>query len=181
MTTLYIDFPTDPNTLVLLNSRAEPNLLTHIEGRAQWILYQDQLRSMYHRQRLDGSDIPVEFINNEWYALLWKEGWYHALRNCCIPTTQLVQLGLGAWRITDPQHPNYIKPPQVSPVDLREPLPLYLGNSDKSTSSASAIDSPLEYQGRVLRFAGTTLIHAHIWHYCAYVMRVHCMPQTSVP
>jgi hypothetical protein len=52
------------------------------------------------------------------------------------------------WRITDPQHPNYTEPPQISPVDLREPLPLYLGNSDESTSSMSAIDSPPEYQGR---------------------------------
>jgi hypothetical protein len=52
------------------------------------------------------------------------------------------------WRITDPQHPEYKEPPQISPVDPREPLPLYLGNSDKSCSSASAIDSPPRYQGR---------------------------------
>jgi hypothetical protein len=52
------------------------------------------------------------------------------------------------WRITDPQHPDYVEPPQISPVEPREPLPLYPGNSDESCSSASAIDSPLEYQGR---------------------------------
>jgi hypothetical protein len=148
MTTLYITFLIDPNALVLLNSRAEPNLPAHVEGRAQWILYQDQLCSTYHRRRLDGSNIPVEFINNEWYALLWKDGQYQALHNCHIPTTQLVQLGLGVWRIMDPQHPDYIEPPQISPVELREPLPLYPGNSDESRSSASTIDSPPEYQGR---------------------------------
>jgi hypothetical protein len=48
----------------------------------------------------------------------------------------------------DKQHPDYVKPPQISPVEAREPLPLYLGNSDKSQSSTSAIDSPPEYQGR---------------------------------
>jgi hypothetical protein len=33
------------------------------------------------------------------------------------------------------------------PVEPRESLPLYPGNSDESHSSASAIDSPPEYQG----------------------------------
>jgi hypothetical protein len=146
--TLYVEFPTDPNTLVLLNSRAEPNLPAHVEGRAQWVLYQNQQRSTYHGQWLNSSDILVEFINNKWYTLLWRDEQYHISRNCHIPITQLAQLGLGAWRITDPQHPNYIEPPQVSPVDLQEPLPLYLGNSNKSASSASAIDSLPEYQGR---------------------------------
>jgi hypothetical protein len=48
----------------------------------------------------------------------------------------------------DTQHPDYVKPPQISPVEAREPLPLYPGNSDESQSSPSAIDSPPEYQGR---------------------------------
>jgi hypothetical protein len=48
----------------------------------------------------------------------------------------------------DAQHPDYVEPPQILPVDPREPLPLYPGNSDESQSSASAIDSPPEYQGR---------------------------------
>jgi hypothetical protein len=126
----------------------EPDLPAHVEGRVQWVLYQDQLRSAYHGRRLDGSEIPVEFINNEWYALLWKDGWYQASRNCHIPTTQLAQLRLGAWRITDAQHPNYVEPLQISPVEAREPLPLYPGDSDKSQSSASTIDSPPEYQRR---------------------------------
>jgi hypothetical protein len=52
------------------------------------------------------------------------------------------------WRITDPQHPNYTEPPQILPIDPQEPLPLYTSNSERSTSSASAIDSPPEYQGR---------------------------------
>jgi hypothetical protein len=46
------------------------------------------------------------------------------------------------------QHPDYVELPQISPVEAREPLPLYPGNSDESQSSASAIDSPPEYQGR---------------------------------
>jgi hypothetical protein len=120
----------------------------HVEGRVQWVLYQDQLRSAYHGRRLDRSEIPVEFINNEWYALLWRDGQYQVLRNCRIPATQLAQLGLGAWRITDAQHLDYVEPPQISPVEAREPLPLYPGNSDESRSSVSAIDSPPEYQGR---------------------------------
>jgi Retrotransposon gag protein len=48
----------------------------------------------------------------------------------------------------DSQHPDYVKPPQISPIELREPLPLYPGNSDESRTSASAINSPPEYQGR---------------------------------
>jgi hypothetical protein len=46
------------------------------------------------------------------------------------------------------QHPDYIELPQISPVEAREPLPLYPGNSNESQSSASAINSPPEYQGR---------------------------------
>jgi hypothetical protein len=133
---------------VLLNSRSEPNLPAHVEGRAQWVLYQDSLRSAYHGRRLDGSEIPVEFINNEWYALLWRDGQYQVSCNCHIPPTQLAQLGLGAWRTTDTQHPDYVEPPQISPVEPRKPLPLYPGNSDKSRTSPSAIDSLPEYQGR---------------------------------
>jgi hypothetical protein len=111
-------------------------------------LYQDSLRSAYHGRRLDGSEIPVEFINNKWYALLWRDGRYQVSCNCRIPPTQLTQLGLGAWRITDVQHPDYVEPPQISPIEPREPLPLYPGNSDESQSSPSAINSPPEYQGR---------------------------------
>jgi hypothetical protein len=148
MTTLYVTFPADPNDRVLLNSQAEPNLPAHVEGRAQWVLYQDSLRSVYHGRRLDGSEIPVEFINNEWYALLWRDGRYQVSRNCRIPPTQLAQLGLGAWRTTDVQHPDYVESLQISLIEPREPLPLYPGNSDESRSSPSAIDSPPEYQGR---------------------------------
>jgi hypothetical protein len=64
-TTLYVEFPLDPNTLILLNNWAAPNLPAHIEGRVQWVLYQDQQRSAYHGWRLNGSEIPVDFINNE--------------------------------------------------------------------------------------------------------------------
>jgi hypothetical protein len=46
------------------------------------------------------------------------------------------------------QHLDYVEPPQISPVEAREPLPLYSGNSNESWSSPSAIDSPPEYQGR---------------------------------
>jgi hypothetical protein len=148
MTTLYITFPIDPNDWVLINSQVEPNLPAHVEGRVQWILYQDQLRSAYHGRRLDGSDILVEFINNEWYTLLWRDGRYQASCNCRIPATQLAQLGLGVWRIMDVQHPDYIEPPQILLVEARELLPLYLGNSDESRSSTSTINSPPEYQGR---------------------------------
>jgi hypothetical protein len=48
----------------------------------------------------------------------------------------------------DPQHPDYVEPPQISPVEPRESLPLYPSNSDESRSTVSAIDSPPEYQGR---------------------------------
>ena len=33
--------------------------------------------------------------------------------------------------------------------------------------------------GRVLRLAGLAIIRAYIWQYCAYVIRVHWMPQTG--
>jgi Retrotransposon gag protein len=46
------------------------------------------------------------------------------------------------------QHPDYVEPPQISPIEPREPLPLYPGNSDESQSSPSAIDSLPGYQGR---------------------------------
>jgi hypothetical protein len=48
----------------------------------------------------------------------------------------------------DVQHPDYVEPPQISPVEAREPLPLYLGDTNESQNSTSAIDSPPEYQGR---------------------------------
>jgi hypothetical protein len=33
----------------------------------------------------------------------------------------------------------------------------------------------------VLRSAGLAIVCAYIWHYCAYVIRVHWMPWTGMP
>jgi Chromo (CHRromatin Organisation MOdifier) domain len=35
--------------------------------------------------------------------------------------------------------------------------------------------------GHMLRSAGLALIRTYIWHYCAYVIRVHWMPRTGMP
>jgi hypothetical protein len=37
------------------------------------------------------------------------------------------------------------------------------------------------YTVEMLRSAGLAIIRAYIWHYCAYVIRVHWMPQTGMP
>jgi hypothetical protein len=64
------------------------------------------------------------------------------------------------------------------------PLPgAYYDNDDIASSYSlelEYLDDPTEPL-TVLRSVGLAIIHAYIWHYCAYVIRVHWMPQTGMP
>ena len=66
---------------------------------------------------LGGDDLPVEFINNRWYHLVWltAQREYQTRNNFDI-TYPENSLGLGWWQITDPAHPEYQNP---SPIDFR--------------------------------------------------------------
>ena len=59
---------------------------------------------------LEGDDLPVEFINNRWYHLVWltAQREYQTRHNFDITYLKNL-LGLGWWQITDPAHPEYQK------------------------------------------------------------------------
>jgi hypothetical protein len=65
---------------------------------------------------LGGDDLPVEFINNQWYHLVWLTAQReYQTRNDFDITYPENSLGLGWWQITDPAHPEYQNP---SPIDF---------------------------------------------------------------
>jgi hypothetical protein len=57
---------------------------------------------------LGGDDLPVEFINNRWYHIVWLSGQriYQMKRDFDIDFPEN-SLGLGWWQITDPAHPDF--------------------------------------------------------------------------
>ena len=66
---------------------------------------------------LGGDDLPVEFINNWWYHIVWLTGQQvYQTRNNFDSTYPENSLGLGWWQITDPAHLEYQKP---SPIEFR--------------------------------------------------------------
>ena len=66
---------------------------------------------------LGGDDLPVEFINNWWYHIVWLTGQQvYQTRNDFNITYPENSLGLGWWQITDPAHLEYQRP---SPIEFR--------------------------------------------------------------
>ena len=104
---------------VTVSVRTQDNLPSHIRGSAYWQLYGTlHPRNSYCvPSALEGDDLPVEFINNQWYHLVWltAQREYQTRHDFDI-TYPENSLGLGWWQITDPAHPEYQKP---SPIEFR--------------------------------------------------------------
>ena len=95
---------------VTVSIRTQDNLPSHIQGLAYWQSYGTlhPRNSYYVPSALGGDDLPVEFINNQWYYLVWltAQREYQTRNNFDI-TYPENSLGLGWWQITDPAHLEY--------------------------------------------------------------------------
>ena len=114
MASLTYVLPVDQIEEFTVYPRIENDLPEHIKGTAYWVVDEYEPRTCYNADTKHGP-IPVEFINNQWYWLEWREHTGRFVsrgRNQLAPRTW----GLGQWRITDPQHPDYA--PTYEPEDI---------------------------------------------------------------
>ena len=125
-----LDIP-ENGDYVTVSVRTQDDLPSHVRGSAYWQSY----RTLHPRNSyctpsaLGGDYLPVEFINNWWYHLVWltAQREYQTRHDFDI-TYPENSLGLGWWQITDPAHPEY---QNLSPIDFRTTF------SQGSTSSGA--------------------------------------------
>ena len=51
--------------------------------------------------------MPVEFINDAWHILLWDDDHYKTRDSSALSKQEALDIGLGYWKESDPQHPEY--------------------------------------------------------------------------
>ena len=109
-----LTFPEEDSTLVTVSTRFSDDLPAHIKGRAYWVSYDHLAKSQYHIALGSGGELPVKFINHRWYIIRWDEdGQYYTKSLWRLP---IGEHGLGWYKESDPQHPDYQHP---SPLDAR--------------------------------------------------------------
>ena len=125
-----LDIP-DNGDYVTVSVRTQDDLPPHVQRTAYWQSYGTlHPRNPYCvPSALGGDDLPVEFINNRWYHLVWLTAQrVYQTRNDFDISHPENSLGLGWWQITDQAHPEYQNP---SPIDFRTTF------SQGSTSSGA--------------------------------------------
>ena len=103
---------------VTVSIRTQDDLPVHVQGSAYWQSY----RTLHPRNSycvpsaLGGDNLPVKFINNQWYHLVWltAQREYQTRHDSDITYPENL-LGLGWWQITDLAHPEYQRP---SPIEF---------------------------------------------------------------
>jgi hypothetical protein len=123
-----------------ITCRTSDNLPPHVKGVAKWNNKGIFSPGYYIPQEFTPTNArePVEFINNSWYTLIVQGNKILCKGSEAIPRENTI--GLGYWKITDPQHPNYQAPIKVdipsrpaSRSTFRAPI-----ESDSESSTASA-------------------------------------------
>ena len=113
MASRIVYFPDDPEAFEVVHTRFTDDLPTHIRGQAFWKSSDHLGKSQYHIVTEDGTHLPVEFINHEWYLLRWTNGRYTTKQTWKITRGDY---GTSWYRITDRAHPDYQHP---SPLEAR--------------------------------------------------------------
>ena len=114
--------------LTNVTPRAEDDLPMHVKGGAVWTVYKDPKYNMYTILDVDGKEVPVELINNRWYALDSKKG--NPYRTCeDWEITDLAKTGLGYWLEHEWQHPAFKR---------KEETDLFSPRMEKKESDESA-------------------------------------------
>jgi hypothetical protein len=121
-------FPSD-TTLTSVTRQNTDNLPAHVKGIAEW-----KTVGPYTGYYIPGNltrnnkPIPIEFINNSWFSLVFIESEQSFFTCKTQSITRENTYRLGFWRITDPEHPEYtaqapiaIDPPEESTFGLTDP------------------------------------------------------------
>ena len=114
MASRTIRLPED-DTYVVVQPRRNDDLPTHVRGSAFWVNFQDTDKHAYHAEDTSGASFAIEFLNDDWYQITWKNGQYITSKACKLSR---YALGLGWWKPSDPAHPEY-RTHIVSPVEAQ--------------------------------------------------------------
>jgi hypothetical protein len=127
------------NLLTPVQVHEHDDLPAHVKGTAVWSPNRNQNGYFVPQHHSPNNSLdPVEFINNAWHGLTYVA----TQRTFCTRTSLILPreniFGLGYWRITDPQHPEYQPPTRPT---SRSSYRLELSpesSSDSGTSTVSA-------------------------------------------
>jgi len=59
----------------------EDDLPAHVKGVAYWVNHANQNKNLYCFEDEKGGEWPIEFINNDWYVLRWRNEMYQTCAN----------------------------------------------------------------------------------------------------
>ena len=133
--------PDQPNQLLVVNRRPEPDLPDHVLGDSiHWFIQSNITAPGYYLWSKTFQEYDaVEFFDTHWHRVFANEGSYFTCLNDCIePETE----GTGYWRITDPQHPQYTAPPQHPPLPFSAAGPSRL--SERVRTPTPILTTPRE-------------------------------------
>jgi hypothetical protein len=111
------------------------NLPPHIKGVTKWNNTGIFGPGYYVPQEFTPTNAqePIEFLNNSWYALIVQGNKILCKSSEAIPQENTI--GLGYWKITDPQHPNYHEPIKVDVPSRSASRNMFRAPTSESSSS----------------------------------------------
>jgi hypothetical protein len=124
--------PTD--CLTPIQRRLVDDLPAHVKGLAQWLTQPGRAPGYYATSEENKLE-PIEFINNEWYHLTYIQRAFGTRTSLVI---ERGTWGLGYWRLTDPQHPDYANPSHTASRSGYRYDPSGLTSDSSGSSTASA-------------------------------------------
>ncbi|KAI0244985.1 hypothetical protein BJV78DRAFT_1159305 [Lactifluus subvellereus] len=103
MTSQIVNFLLDDDKGMGITVRIKDDLPGHVKGQAYWVNHHDNLsKNSYGIKDLKGKEWAIEFLNDDWYVLRWRNHHYESCRKAKI---NQYDFGLGWWEKTDPAHP----------------------------------------------------------------------------
>ena len=135
-----------PNdTYTRVSCRTKDDLPTHIRGIAEFHRLDGIGNGYYLPQHLSTNNAlePLKFINNSWFGLVHNPSQKGYFTRSSLQIFTDNKLGLGYWRITNPQHPDFrpAEMPIASSSGYRTPTSL--DSEDKQTPTNHPAESPL--------------------------------------
>ena len=102
------------NSFIAITCWTTSDLPAHLKGTAEWVVNRPHGTGYYIPQHLTTSNSlrPIEFPNNCWHRLATLQQTIGTQRNFGITVKNIFNLGW--WNITDPAHPKYWTPSQMS-------------------------------------------------------------------
>ena len=101
-------FLEDDSTLITVSTRFSDDLPAYIKGKAYWVSYNHLARSQYYMALRSGGELPIKFINYQWYIIHWNNNEQYYIKSFW--RLPIEEHGLGWYNRSDPQYPDYQHP-----------------------------------------------------------------------